>query len=259
MILLLGGTSETATIAERLACAGFEVLVSTATKTALNVGVHPRIRRRCGKLDAEAMERLVRDRKVRAIVDAAHPYAERLRAQARTVAERVPTPYFRYVRPDALRDRDKTDETITLAADHAAAAAIAFSFGKPVLLTTGSNNLEPYRREAAQRRVPMAVRVLPERESLEACRRAGIEDAWIISERGPFSRQQNRDHIRRFCAGVLVTKESGVEGGFLAKREAARAERCRLVVIQRPPEPATNAYGTVDTLIAAVKKRLSHS
>ncbi|MEK7753961.1 MAG: precorrin-6A/cobalt-precorrin-6A reductase, partial [Acidobacteriota bacterium] len=93
MILLLGGTSETAVIAERLACAGFEVVVSTATETALNVGVHPRIHRRCGRLDAKAMERFVNDRKIRAIVDAAHPYAEQLRAHARAVAERVSVPY----------------------------------------------------------------------------------------------------------------------------------------------------------------------
>lgn len=257
MILLLGGTKETAVIAERLACAGFEVVVSMATETALNAGVHPRIHRRCGRLNAEALERFARERSVRAIVDAAHPYAERLRAQARAAAERVAVPYFRYIRPAAVWN-EKT-ANVVWASDHAEAAAIAFSFGKPVLLTTGSNNLDPYRREAAQRHVPMAVRVLPERESLAACRRAGIADARMIVERGPFSTEQNRDHIRRFGAGVLVTKESGVAGGFPAKLEGARKERCRVVVIRRPPESAANAYDSIDALIAAVRKDLKHS
>ena len=254
MILLLGGTSETATIAEQLACAGFEVMVSTATDTALDVGAQPGIHRRCGRLDADAMERFVRDQAIRAIVDAAHPYAARLRAQARTVADRVPVPYFRYVRPASAWD--ETDALVVRGADHAAAAALAFSYGKPVLLTTGSTNLEPYCREAAQRGLPMAVRVLPERESLEACRRAGIDDAFVVAERGPFSAEQNREHIRRFGAGVLVTKESGTEGGFAAKLEAAREEHCRVVVIERPPEPAVNAYGSVDALVTAVRQGL---
>ena len=257
MILLLGGTSETAVIAERLACAGFEVIVSTATETALNVGVHPRIHRRCGRLDAEAMERFVKERDVRAIVDAAHPYAERLRSQARAVAERAGVPYFRYVRPASVWNETATD--VVCAAGHAEAAAIAFSFGKPVLLTTGANNLAPYQRESADRHVPMAVRVLPESESREACRRAGIADATVIAERGPFSMEQNRGHIRHFGAGVLVTKESGAEGGFAAKLEAAREEGCRVVVIRRPPESGANAYGSVDAMMEAVEKSLKHS
>ena len=254
MILLLGGTSETAAIAEGLAGAGFEVVVSTATKTALNVGVHPRIHRRCGRLDAEAMERFARDRNILAIVDAAHPYAVRLRAQALAVAARVSVPYFRYARPASAWNKKAAN--VVCAADHAEAAAVAFSFGMPVLLTTGVNNLEPYQRESARRHVPMAVRVLPESESRDACRRACIADDRVIAERGPFSKEQNRDHIRRFGAGVLVTKESGTEGGFPAKLEAAREEGCRVVVVRRPPEPAANAYRSADALIAAVKKGL---
>ena len=257
MILLLGGTSETATIADRLACAGFEVLVSTATETALDVGTQPGIRRRCGRLDAGAMERLVRDQAILAIVDAAHPYAEQLRIQARTVADRVPVPYFRYVRPASAWD--EADGTVVSVADHAAAAAAAFSFGRPVLLTTGSNNLDPYCREAARCGLALAVRVLPEKASQDACRRAGIPESQIIALRGPFSRAENREHVRRFGAGVLVTKESGDAGGFAAKLEAARDEHCRVVVIRRPPEPAADACGSVDTLVAAVTTRLKQS
>jgi precorrin-6A/cobalt-precorrin-6A reductase len=251
MIFLLGGTSETSSIALKLASAGFKVIVSTATEAALDVGDHPGIRRRSGRLDADAMERFVRDESIRAVVDAAHPYAERLRAQAQAAAARVPVPYFRYVRPASVWD--VADRMVACVADHEAAAA-AFSHGVPVLLTTGSNNLEAYCREAARRGVPLAVRVLPEPESQEACRRAGIAPEQIFSQRGPFTREQNREHIRRFGAGVLVTKESGAEGGFAAKLEAARDEGCRVVIIRRPPEAAANAYGNVDELVEAVKK-----
>lgn len=255
MILLLGGTMETAAIALGLAEAGHDVLVSTATGTALDVGDAPRIRRRCGRLDAEAMERLIRSEAVGAVVDAAHPYAERLRSTAREVAARVPVPYFRYARPST--PWNPTDPAIAAVRDHAAAAAVACSYGRPVLLTTGSNNLDPYAREAARAGVPLAARVLPGAESLAACRRAGIGDDRIVAERGPFSTEQNRNHIRRFGAGVLVTKESGAEGGFPAKLKAAREEHCRVVVIQRPPEPGANTFGSTDALVTEVHRTLA--
>lgn len=254
MILLLGGTSETAMIAQRLAGAGFAVLVSTATGTALDVGTHPLIRRRCGRLDAAEMEAVLRAEGIRALVDAAHPYAEQLHAQAQAVARRVPVPYLRYVRPCSSWD-PSTNSAVTVP-DHAAAAIEACSHGRPVLLTTGSRNLEPYCREAARRGVALVVRVLPEPESQAACRRADLDPAHVIAERGPFTCEQTRAHLRQARAGVLVTKESGAEGGFEAKLEAARQEQCRVVVVRRPVEQAAEAYATVDALVAAVTTAL---
>jgi hypothetical protein len=58
MILLIGGTSETAPLAEALAVAGFKVLVSTATQVPLDVGKHPNIASRSGILDGEGMAQL---------------------------------------------------------------------------------------------------------------------------------------------------------------------------------------------------------
>ena len=75
MILLLGGTSETVAIASALADAGFNVLVSTATDVPLNVGDHPNISRRSGRLDPDQMAQLANQQGVIAIVDASHPYA----------------------------------------------------------------------------------------------------------------------------------------------------------------------------------------
>ncbi len=75
MILLIGGTSETAPLASGLAAAGYEVLVSMATDVPLAIEEHPRIRRRTGRLDEEGLVALAKEKGIRAIVDAAHPYA----------------------------------------------------------------------------------------------------------------------------------------------------------------------------------------
>jgi len=278
MILLLGGTSETGPIARRLAEAGYAVLVSTATDEPLDIGNLgcPGVRRRVGRLDAGAMLAMIREQPVQAIVDASHPYAAALRTIAPAVAREAGIPYLSYLRPGLeIRLSDPKSE-IHLAADHEQAARIAFSLaagmGKSavpqvsnlchsVLLTTGSQNLAPYVRWARQSGllvfVKLAVRVLPRADSIRACLAAGIAREFIIAAKGPFSVDQNRQHIRQFHAGVIVTKDSGQAGGVDAKLEAARQEDCQVVVVQRPvtPEPATTkGFDSFDDLIVAVRR-----
>ncbi len=86
MILLIGGTSETPPLAAGLAAAGYAVLVSTATDVPLAIEEHPRIRRRTGRLDEEGLVALAGEEGVRAIVDAAHPYAAAAHAAAYSFA-----------------------------------------------------------------------------------------------------------------------------------------------------------------------------
>lgn len=254
VILLLGGTSDTAAIATALATIGAAVLVSTATEAALDVGDHPAIERRCGRLDLAAMVDLCRSRRVRLVVDATHPYAAEVRATAQRAAEQLLLPYLTFVRPPAIAEGEAD---ALFAADHEQAATLAFSFGRAVLLTTGSRNLAPYVSAAAVRQTPLYVRVLDEPESLAACREAGIAEANIIAARGPFSIEENRQHIRRFHAGVVVTKDSGLAGGVLEKLQAARLEGCRLVVVRRPA-PAAGRFDRLDALAAAAAEHLRH-
>ena len=253
MILLLGGTSETAAVAEALAAAGQRVLVSTATDVALDVGRHAGIARRCGRLDASAMAELVRAEGARAVVDVSHPYAAELRATARRVAAEAGIPYLTFVRPGACA----SGEGIRLAADHAEAARLACEPGRPVLLTVGSRHVAVYAQEAQKRGVALVARVLPHEESVAACLAAGLARDRIVTGRGPFSLEDNRALIRRMGAGVVVTKDSGEAGGFSAKQEAARLESCLLVVVGRAPQPADDAFGDPDVLVRAALDAVS--
>jgi precorrin-6x reductase len=102
MILLIGGTSETAPLASGLAEAGYAILVSTATDAPLAIGDHPRISRRAGRLDEEGMVALGKENGIRAIVDAAHPYAEVAHEAAHNAAKRLGIPCLVFRRPEAL-------------------------------------------------------------------------------------------------------------------------------------------------------------
>lgn len=252
MILLLGGTSETAPLGEALASAGFKVLVSTATDVPLDVGDHPNLVHRRGKLDETAMAKLIEETGVQIVVDASHPYATSLHLNARAVASRLRIPYLTFVRPTAIRHED----FIHFAEDHEDSARKACAFGRAVLLTTGSRNLDPYVSEARRTGVRLVARVLGHPDSLAACRDAGIAPGDVITGRGPFSVADNRDAIERFDIGCLVTKDSGDAGGVREKIDAARQEGCHVVVVKRPEIRDEASFSTLEDLIQAVTEHM---
>jgi precorrin-6A/cobalt-precorrin-6A reductase len=233
VILLFGGTSETARLALMLARAGHRVLVSTATPMALDTGQHCHVRRRIGRMDAAAMIALIQAEKIKAVVDAAHPYAEQLHATVAQACQAAGVRLLRYQRPSLpVPDR----EEIQWAADHDSAATMACRPGARVLLTIGSKHIGPYARAAQENQSDLFARVLPEPESLAACRKAGLSLEQVIGARGPFSTEDNLHLLRRLAVDVLVTKESGVAGGLPEKIEAALHGNCRVVIIERPAE-----------------------
>jgi precorrin-6A/cobalt-precorrin-6A reductase len=246
VILLLGGTSETAGLAEAMRAAGWGVLVSTATDAAL--ALPPGVERRCGRLDAGGLAGLCRDRGIRVLVDASHPFATALHAEAAEAARRAAIPWVRFARPAG-----PAPAGAILAADHPQAARLAFEPGKPVLLTIGSRHLEPYVREARGRRLPVLARILDHPESLAACREAGLGPEEIVTGRGPFSTGANLALLRRLGAGALVSKDSGAAGGLDGKAEAARIHGARLVLIRRPDEAGLDA----PALLEAVRRSLA--
>jgi len=253
MILLIGGTSETALVAQALADAGFVVVVSTATDLPLEIGSHPNISRTSGALDSQGIERLAGELRARMIVDCSHPYATAVKANARAAAKALGIPYAQWMRPRV----PEYEDWIIVRETHTLAAETACAFGSPVLVTTGAKNLAPYAAEARRTGVELVVRVLPYQNSLVACHDAGIDSESIVTGRGPFSVEENLKVIRRFNIGVVVTKDSGEAGGMPAKIEAARVAGCHLIVIQRPASCDKENFTDVSRLVAAVGKRLA--
>ena len=251
MILLLGGTSETAPVAEALARAGYRVLASTATEIELFIGSHPRIEHRRGRLDAAQMAALIHERGIRAVVDAAHPFAAAVRATAAQVAGELGIPYLSYARAGCAGE----GTGVCSEASHEEAARRACEAGKPILLTIGSRNVLPYAVEARRVGVPLVVRVLDHPDSLKACREAGIPQELILTGRGPFGVEENRGVIQKYRIGVLVTKDSGAAGGVPEKLEAARREGCRVIVISRPDAGA--GFSAVADLVRELETRVA--
>jgi precorrin-6A/cobalt-precorrin-6A reductase len=216
--------------------------------------VHGNIQTRNGPLDEHGLAELVDRYGVRAIVDAAHPYAIAVHAAAGLVAGQRGIPCLCFVRPAAVQSAAPGVEIV---ADHAAAAASAFRRGRPVLLTTGTRNLLPYVEQARRTGLKLTIRVLDHPQSLVACLQAGIAAEEVIAGRGPFSVDDNRRHIRACGAGVLVTKDSGAAGGTTEKLRAARAEGCKVIVVARPAVGNRQDFSEIDALLNALAESIT--
>jgi len=248
MILLFGGTSDAAPIAQVLANEGKSILVCTATNEPMNIGKSKHISRHCGRLTAEEMVDLINAKSVELIIDTTHPYAVDVSKQIQLAAEKSGQKVLTYYRPASILKSEK----LHIVKDHITAAKLAFSFKKPVLLTTGANNLHPYCQEAKRTTIQMTARVLNREESLQNCYNAGLKQTQIIAEKGPFSVKENRAHIQIANAGVMVIKDSGTRGGIESRLEAAKLEKCEIVMIERPTPVGDNIYTDYQSLINQV-------
>ena len=242
-IFLFGGTAEGHLLAERLAEAGNDVTCAVATEYGQTV-LEPRdnLTVLVGRLTAGEMAERLEGFDV--VVDATHPYADKVSENIRAAAAETATPYYRLLRP-----REEAEDVLWADSPADAAAKLQNLPGN-VLLTTGSKDLKTF---TAVKDYPsrLFVRVLPSVESLTAALSLGYPASHVICMQGPFPQALNQAMVEAVGAKVLVTKDTGKAGGFLEKAEAARAAGAKLLVIRRPTEET--GY-TLDALLELLLK-----
>lgn len=233
--VLFSGTTEGRRLSAALAELGAAVTVCVATEYGREEqGELPGVSVHTGRLDTAGMEAILRDADL--CIDATHPYATVVTANIRAAAEAAGVPYRRL-----LRRPSELPEGSVVAVDAAEAAARLSETEGNILLATGAKELSAFAFLGGARLYP---RVLPLRESLEACEAAGIPHRNIIAMQGPFSLELNLALMRQFGIRYLVTKDGGAAGGFAEKAEAARQAGVVLVVIRRPADSGED-YETI--------------
>lgn len=230
-VLLFAGTTEGYEIADYLERHGISTHVCVATEYGRKgLEESPTRRVSARRLDAEAMEALIRKENISLVVDATHPYAREVTANCRKACERTDAAYLRLLR----QTQTQTDAAGTVYVD-SVEAAVDYLTGTAgnILVTTGSKELKKFAAlPGYQER--LYARVLSLASVVEECRNLGLEGRHLICMQGPFSRELNQAMLNQYECRYLVTKETGSQGGFQEKEEAALACGCTLVVIGRP-------------------------
>jgi len=225
MVLVFGGTTEGRKAVEVLEESGSRYYYSTrgdGQQIELVNGVHLK-----GDMDVPKMVECCREHGIRLLVDAAHPFAEELHRNLLFVARHIGTPIVRYDRIYPPRSKD-----VVWCKNYQDAMTKLEAEGiEHLLALTGVNNigtLRPY-----WERHECWVRILNRPLSQMLARKAQFPEDHLVYYKDDHTRQL----LEQLKPQAILTKESGLSGGFTEKVEAARAAGVRVFVIERPEYP----------------------
>lgn len=173
---------------------------------------------------AEGLRAWLAANDVAAMVDATHPFAAAISANAADAARVSGVPLVHLRRPGWVEQKG---DRWTRVPDLPSAATQVAALGERVFLTIGRQGVDAFAGLARQwfliRAIDPPEGALPPRQEL-------------LLARGPFAVEDEARLLARHRIDVLVTKDSGGEQTE-AKLAAARAAGIPVVVVDRPPLP----------------------
>jgi len=234
-ILILGGTGEARELAAELVAAEADVVSSLAGRVS-----QPRLPggpvRVGGFGGADGLAAFLRGEGITHLIDATHPFAAGITANAARAATDVGVPRLVLSRPAW-----ETDPSWKTVADISEAAAAVREWpGEGVFLTTGRRDLAVFAADDGHRFLVRAVDPpdgpVPPHMTL-------------VLDRGPYTVERESALMRDHQISLLVTKNSG--GPMTAaKLAAARDLSIQVVMVRRPPLPPCS------TVVATVPEAL---
>ncbi|MER9867796.1 cobalt-precorrin-6A reductase [Mesorhizobium sp. M0136] len=239
-ILILGGTTEARQLAGKLAArADISVMLSLAgrTENPAAQGVPVRVG---GFGGAGGLALYLHQNKIDLLIDATHPYAARISANAADAAHEAGVPIMAFRRPGWQRvegDRWILVDTV------AGAVKALGSVPRRVFLALGRQEVAAF--EAAPRHHYLIRSVDPVEPRL------AVPDAAYLLARGPFHEVDERALLESRGIEVVVSKNSGGEATY-GKIAAARALGIEVVMIRRPALPDVTSAETIESLAAMV-------
>ena len=239
-VLILGGTDEGFRLAERLAeIASIDFVSSLAGRTQ-----KPRMPTGTARVGGfggiDGLARYLRDERITHLVNATHPFAAQISANALAAAEAAGVSLIRLLRP--AWTAEAKDRWIG-ARDAREAAGLCAQQGGRIFLTLGAQEMDAF---AQVYNAHFLVRVV------DAPKETRLHDYHILTARGPFTLQDELRLLRDHHINLIVTKNSGGPATY-AKIEAARRLELPVIMIDRPAialDPRSAVAASVDDMIA---------
>lgn len=239
-ILILGGTTEARQLAGKLA-ARASVTLSLAGRTESPVAQGVPVRTG-GFGGADGLAAYLRDTRTDLLIDATHPYAARISANAAQAAHVAGVPILALRRPGwEPVEGDRWTQVDTVGdAVHALGPAPRRAF-----LALGRQEVAAF--EAA----PQHHFLIRSVDAIEP--KLAVPDAYYLLARGPFREAEERTLLETHRIDVVVSKNSGGDATY-GKIAAARALGIEVVMVRRPALPDVRSAETVEALAAIVNQ-----
>ena len=244
-ILILGGTTEARGLAERLVGrTGLDITLSLAGRTTAPVPLPVPVRSGgFGGPDGLA-DYLARER-IGILIDATHPYASAISANAATAARQTGVAFLALRRPPWRKtDGDRWTEV----SDVGAAMAALGNATRRVFAALGRNELAPF--AAAPQHYYLVRSVDPVAPPLP------LPQVEYVTGRGPFSEADDLALLKSHRIEVIIAKNSGGAATY-GKIAAARSLALDVIMLRRPELPNTPAVATVEEAVAWLDQALT--
>lgn len=245
-VLILGGTHEASELARRMVSELGEKAQPILSLAGL---VDPGRAHSCpvrtgGFGGIDGMVAYLKTENITMVIDATHPFSERISTNAYCACQRAEVPRLMLIRPPwRLFARDRWMELDSL--EEVAKALPAFA--RKVLLTVGKRHLGAFSEVEG---VHFVVRLIaPPDEPLP------LKDCTVVVGPPPHSQEEEARLIREHVIDTLVSRNSGGEVGG-AKLEAAREAGIKIVLVARPPEEPGPVAETVDAAMGWLAEQL---
>ncbi|MEG4853082.1 cobalt-precorrin-6A reductase [Microcoleus sp. B5-D4] len=252
-LLILGGTGDAAELAARASqIADIEVVSSLAGRTQEPFTPKTGTVRIGGFGGAAGLAAFLLvsgalgdDRPIDFLIDATHPFAAQISANAAVAAAECNVPYLMLVRP--AWERVEGDRWIEVAG-HSEAAKALLGQSQRVFLTIGRQELAAF---AGLDAIWFLMRAID-----PPALNTPIPNGKLLLARGPFSLEDERQLLLEYQIDTIVSKNSG-GGATYAKIVAARELGIPVVMVQRPPIADVEQVADVEGAIAWLVKQLS--
>ena len=243
-ILILGGTTEAQdlylSLQEQLPEIELSYSLSGATDNPADFGANMRIG---GFGGIQGLTEHLESHDFDALLDATHPFAERITAHAVAACEAAGVPRLRLERSQWVLPT-KTDAVFVPDAIEAANLLVRTT-SENAFLTIGRMALSAFE---GMDKTHLLVRLLEEPSAPLA-----LTHHTLVTGRPPFSVDEEEALMREHNIDTLVTKASGGDA-TRAKLDAAERVRARIILIRRPIPPDGDRVFSVEEAVAWAKK-----
>lgn len=221
-------------IARRLAGDGVDALYSYAGRTTAPEA--PPLPHRIGGFGGpEGLAAFLRDKGIRAVIDATHPFAAGMSRNALAACTAEGVPLIALERAPWV---EEPGDQWSRVPDIAAAVHALPVDPTRIFLAIGRQTLAPF--AARDHRYLLRLVDAPAADPLPG--------ATVIVDRGPFTLAGDLALMQREGVQLIVAKNAGGSGAF-AKIEAARRLRLPVVMIDRPAIPPRRVAASVDEVM----------
>ena len=240
-LIIFAGTTEGRRLAEFCGEHNICADISVATEYGAELLPHS-VGVRIGRADKTEMSIILKNGGYSMAVDATHPYAKEATANILHACQISRVPYVRLLRERSVIHGQTAIDT----------AQIVDMMNKEngiILSTLGSKSFSELAKihDHFNR---VWLRALPSENIIESCRSLGFDTNKLICQQGPFTVEQNIEHIKLSGADWLITNDSGTEGGYPQKITAAEKSGIKTLTLLRPEEEGCDFRSVTEMILA---------